>query len=89
MHFLGGNRGHSIYLEDGIDAGYHILSTLVVNPLKAATICSDFHDLAWAGSGPSVLGIWVTSPNNTFMGNAVVGAPYGVWFTFPTADGSP
>mmetsp|Transcript_4572 Transcript_4572/g.11295 ORF Transcript_4572/g.11295 Transcript_4572/m.11295 type:complete len:812 (+) Transcript_4572:41-2476(+) len=80
------NHGHNLYLEDGIEAGNSMLDNLVVSPKASATICSDFHDVDWAGSRPSVSGIWITNPNNTFRGNIVVGAQFGVWFTFPTAD---
>eukprot|EP00931_Biecheleriopsis_adriatica_P053216 TRINITY_DN3111_c0_g1_i1.p1 TRINITY_DN3111_c0_g1~~TRINITY_DN3111_c0_g1_i1.p1 ORF type:complete len:1315 (-),score=165.95 TRINITY_DN3111_c0_g1_i1:391-4314(-) len=82
------NRGHNIYLEDGIEAGNQILSNLVVNPERSATICSDFFDIDWVRK-PSQAGIWITNPNNTFMGNVVVGAQFGVWFTFPPCDGEP
>uniref|UniRef100_A0A7S2JU28 CEMIP beta-helix domain-containing protein n=1 Tax=Zooxanthella nutricula TaxID=1333877 RepID=A0A7S2JU28_9DINO len=77
-------HGHSLYLEDGIEAGNRIVDNLVIRPLVSATVCSDFHDMDWAGNRPSVSGIWITNPNNTFEGNAVVGAAFGVWFTFPT-----
>jgi len=80
------NHGHNLYLEDGIEAGNSIIGNLVVSPKASATICSDFHDVDWAGSRPSVSGIWVTNPNNTLEDNVVVGAQFGVWFTFPTSD---
>eukprot|EP00931_Biecheleriopsis_adriatica_P053221 TRINITY_DN3111_c0_g2_i3.p1 TRINITY_DN3111_c0_g2~~TRINITY_DN3111_c0_g2_i3.p1 ORF type:complete len:1229 (-),score=178.22 TRINITY_DN3111_c0_g2_i3:135-3821(-) len=82
------NRGHNIYLEDGIETGNQILSNLVVNPRRSATVCSDWTDLDWVRK-PSQAGIWITNPNNTFMGNTVVGAQFGVWFTFPPCEGEP
>jgi parallel beta-helix repeat protein len=72
------NRGHNIYLEDGIEAGNRIINNLVVNPKTSGTICTD----------KSQSGLWITNPNNTFTGNAIVGAVFGAWFTFPTADGA-
>jgi hypothetical protein len=71
------NRGHNIYLEDGIEVGNKVFENLVLNPKESGTICTD--------KQPS--GLWVTNPNNTYIGNAVVGAHFGAWFTFPTADG--
>jgi hypothetical protein len=72
------NRGHNIYLEDAIEAGNRIIDNLIVNPQPSGTICSD--------KAPA--GLWITNPNNTFQGNSVVGAAFGAWFTFPTADGA-
>jgi hypothetical protein len=72
------NRGHNMYLEDAIEAGNAITNNLIVNPKPSGTICTD--------RNPS--GLWITNPNNTFIGNAVVGAHFGAWFTFPTADGA-
>jgi len=73
------NRGHNIYLEDGIEWGNKIVGNLVVNPKRSATICTDNQGAA---------GLWITNPNNTFNDNVVVGAAFGAWFTFPTVDGS-
>jgi len=75
------NRGHNIYLEDGIEWGNHIVGNLVVNPKESATICTDDFD---GQGGPA--GLWITNPNNTYLDNTVVGAAFGAWFTFPTAD---
>jgi len=75
------NRGHNIYLEDGIEWGNRVVGNLVVNPKSSATICSDQLDNL---GGPA--GLWITNPDNTFTDNAVIGAAFGAWFTFPTAD---
>jgi len=72
------NRGHNIYLEDAIEFGNQIIGNLIVNPKVSGTICTD----------RSPTGLWITNPNNTFTGNAVVGAHFGAWFTFPTVDGA-
>lgn len=77
------NRGHNLYLEDGIEVGNAVVGNLVVNPRSSATICTDK-----IGAEGGAAGIWITNPNNTFTDNAVVGAAFGAWFTFPTVDDS-
>lgn len=74
------NRGHNLYLEDGIEWGNTIKSNLVVAPKDSATICTD--DPRNMGLGGAT-GIWITNPNNSFIDNTVVGASFGAWFTFP------
>jgi len=74
------NRGHNLYLEDGIEWGNMFKRNLVVAPKDSATICTDNpRNLLLGGAS----GMWITNPNNSFVDNTVVGASFGAWFTFP------
>ncbi|KAI9002533.1 G8 domain-containing protein [Hyaloraphidium curvatum] len=82
--------GHAFYLEDGSEEGNQFWDNLVVTALSVPggyesgaykfPGCSDHHPglrLQMLDDTPSAF--WITNVNNTFVGNAAVGAWYGFW----------
>ena len=77
--------GHAFYLEDGIETGNTFQGNLMVSAHPGGSVCTDWESASGPRSnlqlGPA--GFWITNPNNSFVGNHVVGAGTGFWFTFP------
>jgi len=65
-------KGHSIFIEDGIESRNFIQNNLVMNTHRSWSLLN---------TDTTPANFWITFPDNDFVGNHAAGsANYGFWF---------